>query len=85
MTIKNVAKALHGLSVGGFFNGEKFTVTRLENQIRAWMRGTNRIVMQIALPDGWWYFTVTNHNGSYLYNIPETREQEAGVKAILGI
>lgn len=90
MTIHEVASSLHGLSVGGYFNGERFTVSRLENQIAALFRGTpkggNRLVFQIALPDGWWYFNVSrfaDRPDGYDYYIPETREQEERVKAIL--
>ena len=89
MTIKEVAHSLYGLSVAGFFNGEKFTVTRLEKQIRAWMQGgQKRIVMQIALPDGWWYFNVirfADRPDAYSYYIPETRDDEIGVKKLIGL
>lgn len=90
MTISQCARQLHGLSVGGYFNGEKFTVDRLTNQIASLFRCDNQkhIVMQIALPDGWWFFTVNHYNESrdgFDWTIPETREQEAKVLSLLGV
>ena len=88
MTIPQVASQLIGLSVGGYINGEKFSVDRLVNTIAAWFKvdGKQRIVMEIALPDGRWFFTV-NHYGSgrdaFDYTIPETREQEAVIRRLL--
>ena len=89
MTIHDTAAQLHRLSVAGYFNGEKFTVKRLADQIAAWFRGTDKrqIVMEIALPDGRWFFTVNRFGDGpdgYDYTIPETREQEARIKGLLG-
>ena len=90
MTIKETAKRLFDLAVGGYFNGEKFTVDRLYKSIVSGMKccETNKIknayVMQIALPDGWWYCKVTKYGNKadeYDYYIPETRDQEAKLKA----
>lgn len=88
MTIREVCKQLYDLSVGGYFNGEKFTLERLINQTKNMFRGTlkggNRLVMQVALPDGWWYFYIVEYaKGQFDYYIPDTREQEKRVIAIL--
>jgi hypothetical protein len=89
MTIHETADQLHRLSVAGYINGEKFTVKRLENQIAAWFRasGKRQIVMEIALPDGRWFFTVnrfSDKRDGYDYTIPDDREQEARIKGLLG-
>ena len=85
MTIKETAKRLFGQAIGGYFNGEKFTETRLYNTIVNGMKNCefnaikNAYVMQIALPDGWWYCKITKYGNKadeYDYYIPETREQE---------
>lgn len=88
MTINQVASQLHSLSVAGYFNGERFTKERLANQIAAWFRGTDKhsIVMEIALPDGRWLFTINRYADcadGYDYTIPETRAQEARIKATI--
>jgi hypothetical protein len=88
MTIKEVCKQIYDLSVGGYFNGEKFTLERLTNQIKSMfkgqLKGGNRLVQQIALPDGWWYFYIVEYEkGQFDYYIPDTREQEKKVIAIL--
>lgn len=88
MTIPQVASQLIGLSVGGYINGEKFTVDRLVNTIAAWFNGEakERIVMEIALPDGRWFFTVNRYGygrDAFDYTIPETREQEAAILRLL--
>ena len=88
MTIPQVASQLIGLSVGGYINGEKFTVDRLTSQIAAWFSGSTnkRIVMEIALPDGRWFFTVNHYAASrdgFDYTIPETREQEAAIRRLI--
>ena len=89
MTIHDTAAQLHRLSVAGYINGERFTVKRLENQIEAWFRGTDKrqIVMEISLPDGRWFFTVNRFSekpDGFDYTIPDTREQEALIKGLLG-
>lgn len=90
MTISQCARQLHDLSVGGYFNGEKFTVDRLTNMIASLFNGSTKkhIVLQIALPDGWWFFTINHYNESrdgFDWTIPETREQEAKVLSLLGV
>ena len=91
MTIREVCNQLFDLSVGGYFNGEKFTIERLIKQTENMFRGSspkggNRVVWQIALPDGWWHFTITkygNRPDEWGYYIPETREQEKKIIDIL--
>jgi len=82
MTINEVSNQLFSLSVGGYFNREKFTRTRLRNQIAALLREPGVITLEIALPDGWWYFNIFRYpDNCYQYVIPETREQEAHIKS----
>lgn len=85
MTIHDVASQLHSLSVDGYFNGEKFSVKQLQNYIADMFRSeetlaiANTIVMEIALRDGRWLFSVTHYNNKpdgFDYMIPDTREQE---------
>ena len=90
MTIHELSNQLYNLSVAGYFNGEKFTKRQLENHIASAFRGAlkagNRYVMEIALPDGRWLFTVNrfaNTSDGFDYTIPDTREEEAKIKALL--
>ena len=50
-------------------------------------RGTpkagNRIVMEIALPDGRWFFTINRYGDGYDYTIPNNRDEEARILALL--
>ncbi len=86
MTIYELVHQLHDLSVAGYFNGEKFTKKRLTTYIQSMFRaGGNSLVMQIALPDGRWFFKITEFApGEYDYYIPDTREQEQRIKALIG-
>ena len=85
MTIRKIASDLHKLSVGGYFNGEMFTVRELEDAIRTWMSYADRWVLEIALPDGRWFMTINRLASGLTYCIPETREQEARLKASVGL
>lgn len=86
MTLKEVIDQVYDLSVGGYFNGEKFTKTRFTKYINNMFKTGNRLVMQIALPDGRWFFSINKlNNNGYDYYIPETREQEKKVRAFIGI
>ena len=83
MTLHETAKSLYNLSVGGFFNREKFSFSQFENYVKTLFKGTpkleNRVVIEIALPDGWWLCEVIRYSDcadGYNYEIPETREQE---------
>ena len=86
MTIREITHQLHGLSVGGYFNGERFSEKRLGDYLSAMLRTGDRLVMEISLPDGRWLFTISRYNKAadgYGYAIPETREQEAKIAASL--
>ena len=92
MTIHEVSAQLYNLSVAGYFNGEKFTKRQLElyiaNSFRpeVHLKAENRLVMEIALPDGRWYFTVNRFSDKpdgFDYTIPDDREQEGKIKALL--
>mgnify|MGYP001625209325 CR=1 FL=1 len=91
MTLNQLAASLYRLSVGGYFNHEKWTRDQLLDYLRHWFgkaegidriapnaRGWKRWNMEIALPDGWWMMRIWQMpNGEMDYDIPETREQEA--------
>lgn len=87
MTISQVAHELYKLSVAGYFNGEKYTESRLKNYIANNFRYgnlklKNRFVMEIALPDGRWFFFITKYSDKtdgFDYTIPENREQETRI------
>lgn len=92
MTIREVARQLHDLSVGGYFNGIKFTRKELERNLAdvfrpgTQLRAGNRYVMEIALPDGRWLFTVNRYgdkSDGFDYTIPATREEEQRIRALL--
>ena len=92
MTVHDLASQLHNLSVGGYFNGEKFSTKQLENYISNMFRagtslkGGNRLVMEIALADGRWFFTINRYSqkpDGFDYEIPENRDQEAKILAII--
>jgi len=85
MTFRQLVSQLYGLSVGGWFNGVKFTKAELAEYIRNMFRITdggvrllnNRLVMRIAMPDGEWFFWIKKRGSAWEYWIPETREQES--------
>ena len=85
MTLHETASQLHSLSIDGFFNRQKVTVRWLEDYISTMLvrAGGDSLVMEIALPDGWWHFTIHKFKSdgkiSFDYAIPDTREQEARV------
>lgn len=86
MTIRFIASELHNLSVGGYFNGERFTKGELEAYIASMLRTGDKLYMEIALPDGRWIFKVVRYGESrdnYDYIIPDNREQEDRFKAEL--
>ena len=78
MTLTQVASQLYNLSVGGYFNGEKFTKSQFTDAVKHWMRGINPThIIQIALPDGWWFASINrygNRPDEYDYTLPDTRE-----------
>ena len=77
MTKAELVNQLFDLSVAGYFNGEQFTKTRLNAYITNMFKSGQRLVMNIALPDGRWYFYIDKYSDNeYDYFIPDTREQE---------
>ena len=88
MTIHDVASQLHSLSKDHRFNGVKHSVKSLERYIstmfRTPLKGGNKLVMDISLPDrGWMFYVIEYAPGEFDYYIPDTREQEKRVIAIL--
>lgn len=81
MTKTEVINQVYDLAVDGFFNREKFTKNEFKDAMNRWLTNTDRIVIEIALPDGWWHMEVyrlpdrTGRN-MWDYYIPDTREQE---------
>ena len=92
MTLREISTQLHSLAVGGYFNRERFTRKRLLDTITAAFREPDTLaikgtfVMEIALPDGWWYFTITRWGDGpdgYDYFIPDTREDSDRIYSLL--
>ena len=90
MTLHNIASQLLSLSVDKKINGVKFSAKRLETVLGMWLRpealpsGKNKVVAEIHLPDGFWFFYIVRLNdGEFDYYIPDTREQEKRVIALL--
>ena len=88
MTLTQAADQLYNLSLGGYFNREKFTADGWRTHVIALMRQPetlkikNTLVQEIALEDGWWLFSLTYFPESHEYGwfIPETREEEQRLK-----
>ena len=79
MTLNYIINQVYHLSVNGYFNHQKFTFADFKDAITRWMRGTNRYILEISLPDGWWYMSINKYNNNidgYDYFIPDNREQE---------
>lgn len=88
MTIRDISSQLTSLSADNKFNGIKRSKTSLENFIATMFKsplaGGNKLVMTISLPDGEWFFYIVQYApGEFDYYIPDTREQEKRVIAIL--
>lgn len=88
MTLHDVSNALYNISVGGYFNGEKFTKSRLYSYIKNAFRDEvrlpipGRVIMEISLPDGRWFMSINHYNDKpdgYDWWIPDTREQSDGL------
>ena len=79
MTKLELTSQLMTLSVAGYFNGEKFSKSRINNYIGKMCRNAgDKLFMEIALPDGRWLFRITHYaDGDWDYYIPDTRAQEA--------
>ncbi len=93
MTLTQAADQLYNLSLGGYFNREKFTADGWRRHVNALMRHPetlkikNTLVQEIALEDGHWLFTISyipsskgDGHGEYGWAIPETREEEQRLK-----
>ncbi|MCD8078293.1 MAG: hypothetical protein LUE63_07970 [Lachnospiraceae bacterium] len=88
MTLNQAADQLYNLSLGGYFNREKFTADGWRRHVKALMRNPetlkipNTLVQEIALGDGWWLFSLVYipSSGEYGWVIPETREEEQRLK-----
>lgn len=81
MTKGEVLKQVYDLSVHGNFNHEekwsfsqfkKYVTEKFNNEKR------NSIIMEIELPDGWWFFMIEKlQRGMWDYYIPDTREENS--------
>ena len=84
MTLRETVNQLFDLSVGGYFNREKRTRRDLYYQLNALFNSTtsnqDKVIFEIALPDGWWFFSVSRRGNEYDYYIPDTRDQETRLK-----
>ena len=83
MTLQTISNQLFNLSLGGHFNGEKFSRQELTSYISAMFRTGSKLIMEICLPDGRWFLKITKYadrSDGYDYYIPDTREQEALLK-----
>ena len=83
MTLHETTRSLYSLSVGGYFNHEKYSFSQFEKLVKSLFNGSlklgNKAVIEIALPDGWWLCEVihySNERDGWNYEIPETRAQE---------
>ena len=94
MTIREVSTQLINLTSGSL-NGEHFSRTRLENQIKTLLRHGEHntipysMVMEGTFGDGDWLFTVSRIEFKdevfYDYWIPDTREQETELASRIGL
>lgn len=78
MTKTELVNQIYGLSVAGYFNGEKFSLKRLNTYLGALCRNDgDKLFMRIALPDGEWLFKIVRYStGDWDYFIPDTRDEE---------
>lgn len=86
MTLHEVTNQLYYLSVGGFFNRQKVTKRWLHDYLDTLLVRSNRnkrtpktIVMEIALPDGWFFFSINSfidgNRMGFDYYIPDSKEK----------
>ena len=86
MTLSTISNQLFDLSIGGHFNGEKFSRQELANYISNMFRTGTRLIGEICLPDGRWFFKITkfaDRADGFDYIIPTTRDEEERIKAEL--
>lgn len=74
MTIKEMTKQVYGLSIAGYFNGEKFSYSEFYNYVRKHLNDS--LIMEISLRDGRWYFEMIKKGSICDYFIPDDRDQE---------
>lgn len=84
MTLHDIATQIHHISAGRV-NGERFSRHELEATLGRWLREPqSRYILEAELPDGRWLVKAENlGRGMFDYYIPDTREQEAALKAEL--
>lgn len=88
MTIHDVSTQLLSLSVDKKINGIKRSTKSLETFISTMfnspLKAGNKLVAEIRLPDGSWYFYIIRFApNEYDYYLPDTREDEEKVVALL--
>ena len=78
MTKGEMLKQIYNLSVGGNFNHEKgWSFYKFKSYVSGKFNSEkqNSILMEIELPDGWWYLSIQKvKDGLWDYYIPDTRE-----------
>lgn len=83
MTITEVTKQIHKMAVGGFINGEKFTLERFLTYAKNMLRSSNSFIFEICLPDGRWLAKINKYGekpDQYDYYIPDNRIDEVRLK-----
>lgn len=89
MTKNEVLKQVYGLAVDGNFNHEggwsfaKFRsyVEESFNNVHPVEGFMNTILMEIKLPDGWWFLSIMKlSNSMWDYYIPDTKEENGRIK-----
>ena len=79
MTKSDVLKQVYELSVNGNFNRENgWSFSKFKSYIAEKFSSEKRqsIIMEIELPDGWWYMSISRFkNGHWDYYIPDTKEE----------
>ncbi|MCD8107291.1 MAG: hypothetical protein LUE20_04940 [Oscillospiraceae bacterium] len=88
MTLTQAIDQVYEASVGGWFNGMRFSKEGWRKHIKTLMRRPetlkipNSLVQEIRLPDGCWLFTISYIPSckTYGWNIPETRAEEQKLK-----
>ena len=82
MTKSYTFKQIYDLSVNGNINHRKFSFLKFKNFCNEYFEDPkhNSIVIDILLPDGWWYCAImrmkNNNETIWDYYIPDTREQQ---------
>lgn len=90
MTIREVVNQLYDLSTTKIFSGEKITKFQLERYVANSFRSGNltHLATEIDLRDGRWTCIINRYASrpdGYDYTIPDDREHETKIKALLGL